>query len=86
METSHSRLGSVLAVFEQLGIEVREEALGGSGGGLCRLRGRSVLFLDSQADAASRCAMALAALKSVPELDGMYLPPFVREALESGPG
>ena len=39
-------LEEAVAVAEQAGYEVREEWLGGAGGGRCEIRGRKCLFLD----------------------------------------
>jgi len=63
-------------------MEVRQEALGGEGGGLCRLRGKWVLFLDgmaSQEEQLSRTAEALAEREEILE---QYILPQVREELE----
>jgi hypothetical protein len=40
------RLESALDVARRMGYGVREEWLGGSGGGACTLKGRKWLFLD----------------------------------------
>ncbi len=39
-------LEQALAAARQMGFDVREEYLGGSGGGSCLLRGRKCLFVD----------------------------------------
>ncbi len=81
-----TRLETLLATAEQLGIEVRRESLGGEGGGLCSLRGRRVLFVDTAADAATRYDRTVAALASLPELQDRYLPPELREDLDRAGG
>jgi len=77
-----AQINAIIEVFERLGIEVRQERLGGSGGSLCRIRGRPVLFVDSDADAATRLDECAKALSQVPEVDGMYLSPELRERLD----
>lgn len=72
----------ILAAAEKLGIAVRAEPLGGEGGGLCRLRGRTVLFVDTMADLATRRQRTLEALAQVPEIDGQYLRPDVRDQID----
>ncbi len=76
------RLESLLQAAEQLGIEVRAESMGGEGGGLCRLRGRPVLFVDTAADLATRYDRTLDAVAGLPELESLYLLPEVRADLE----
>lgn len=39
-------LEEAIAVAEQAGYEVREEWLGGTGGGHCEIRGQKCIFLD----------------------------------------
>jgi hypothetical protein len=76
------RLDALLEVAEQLGIEVRAESMGGSGGGLCRLKGRRVLFVDTAADLATRYDRTLVAMAGLEEIDGHYLLPEVRQDIE----
>lgn len=77
-----ARMEALLGVAEQLEIEIRAEALGGEGGGLCRLKGRRVLFVDTAADLATRYERTLAAMADLPDLEGWFLPPQVRDDLE----
>ena len=78
-----TQFDKLLEVFERLGIEVRWERLGGgSGGGLCRVRGQQVLFIDLDADAATRMEQCLAALINLPEAESLYLPPALRERID----
>ena len=49
--------------------------MGGEGGGLCKLRGRRVLFVDTFADIATRYDRTISALAGRPELEGRFLPP-----------
>ena len=76
------KLGHLLESCRAVGIVVRDESLGGGGGGLCRLRGERVLFVDAEADDAGRYEKTVAALVAVPEFDDMFLPPVIREDLE----
>ena len=82
MDDPSARLDAVIDVFSRLGVSVRSERLGGSGGGLCRVRGETVLFVDVDADLATRLDRSLRALSTVPNLDTMYLVPAVRDEIE----
>ena len=77
-----ARLEALCELAEEIGIEVRAEPMGGDGGGLCKLRGRRVLFVDTAADLADRYDRTLAALSSLAELDQRYLLPELRHDLE----
>jgi hypothetical protein len=77
-----SRLNELLALSEQIGLTIRRESLGGNGGGLCVLKGQRVLFLDTSADLETRYERTLAALSPLPDLDGRYVRPDVREDLD----
>ncbi|QDV91481.1 hypothetical protein RAS2_25810 [Phycisphaerae bacterium RAS2] len=78
----HDRLDALLTLAEQLGLSIRRESLGGEGGGLCRIKGQSVLFLDTAADLETRYERTLAALAVHPGIDQHYLAPEVREDLD----
>ena len=58
---SEAVLAELLDLAEKLGIEVRRELLGGDGGGLCLLRGRRVLFVDTGADLVEQVGRTVAA-------------------------
>lgn len=77
-----NRLDALLELAEQLGIDIRAEAMGGGGGGICRLRGARVLFVDTSADLMTRYDRTLAALAPLEELDGHYICPEVRQDIE----
>jgi hypothetical protein len=77
-----AQLEWLLATLTQLGVECRREHLGGSGGGLCKLRGKRVFFLDLDADPASQAERGISALASFPDIEHLHLPPFIRERLE----
>lgn len=77
-----TRLDELLSLADQIGLTIRRESLGGSGGGLCILKGRRVLFLDTSADLETRYERTLAALAPLPDLDARYIRPDVREDID----
>lgn len=64
----------------RLGIEVRYESAAGRVG-LCVLRGARIAVIDSNLRVADRVA-ALASVLAGEELNGVYLPPAVRDRLD----
>ena len=78
-----AQLDTIVRLFEQLGVEVRQERLGGSGGGLCRIRGKQVVFVDLDADAATRLDRCVEALATVPEAAAVYISPELREWMDN---
>jgi hypothetical protein len=81
-----AQLDTVLQLFEQLGIEVRRERLGGSGGGLCKIRGQRVVFVDLDADTATKLDCCIEALAGVPEAASVYMAPDMRERMDRSHG
>lgn len=77
-----TRLDALVALADEIGLSVRREPLGGSGGGYCVLRGERVLFVDTMADLESKYERTLAALAPLSEIDGKYLRPEIRDDLE----
>ncbi len=82
MSDTAAHFHAALEAFGRLGIQVRCERLGGEGGGLCTLSGRHVLFVDLDADLATRFERSMAALAGLPETDDMYLLPALRAEIE----
>ena len=66
---------------DQLSVEIRYENLDGSLGGLFRLRGRSCILLDRNLSVAERLKLVSRSLAKL-HLDGVFIPPAVREILE----
>ena len=78
-----TQLDTIVRLFEQLGVEVRQERLGGSGGGMCQIRGKRVVFVDLDADAATRLDQCVAALATVPEAATVFISPELRELVDN---
>jgi len=79
-------MAALLEVAERAGLEVRQAALSGEGGGVCTVRGRRILFVDVLADTGEQLARTAAALAELPELDGLYVVPQVRQLLDQNRG
>lgn len=77
-----TQFDTILELLTKLDVETRREHLGGGGGGLCRLRGKAVVFVDLDADVATQISRCLEALAQMPEVDERFLPPAIREQVE----
>ncbi len=73
---------AVVEILGRVGVEIRHEHLGGGGGGLCQVHGRRVVFVDLDADVATRLGRCLVALAALPEYGTIYVPPALRESIE----
>lgn len=71
-------LEQLLAVAEELGYRIRQEWLGGVGGGACEFGGRKWLFLDLALNAAEQLDQVTEALRSDPGLFQIALPENLR--------
>ena len=66
---------------DKLSIEVRRAPLGGEGGGLCSIKDRQILYLDTSADALTQVEKCIADLSNLPEIDNVQIAPILRDAL-----
>lgn len=73
----------LLTIFEANGIKIREEPLGGSGGGLCSIRGAWTFFVDTQAPSSEMAEICAEALPQVVDIEQIYIKPEIREFIES---
>jgi len=81
--TERRILDELVRLLETHGVEIRREALGGSGGGLCTMEGRSVLFLDDQAASEDLLDLCAEAVVKVVDIETCYLKPQVRQYIEA---
>ena len=77
-----AQLDAVLDLLRRLDIEVRQEHLGGSGGGLCTVQGRRIIFIDIDTDLGTRLERCARALSSLPESEEVYVAPALRELID----
>ncbi len=76
-------LEELLALLEANSVAIRDEPLGGNGGGLCAMKGRQIFFVDTQAPAAVMAAMCAQAVPKVVDIEQIYIKPEVRQFIES---
>jgi len=76
------KLDTILQVLDTLDVTVRLETLGGEAGGVCRLKGELLVFIDLDADPQRRYDTVLSALAEAADLDNIYLLPEIRADLD----
>jgi hypothetical protein len=75
-------LEQLLAILEQNGIKVRTEPIGLVPAGLCKIKGKTVFFVDKNAEAAEVAAICARAVLETIDIQNIYLKPQIREFLE----
>jgi hypothetical protein len=76
-------LEELLTLLDANGVAIRNEPLGGSGGGLCTVKGRQTFFVDTQAAPADVAALCAQALPKVTDVETIYIRPEVRQFIEN---
>ena len=76
-------LEELLALLEANGVTVRNEPLGGSGGGLCAVKGKPIFFVDTQAPSAQAAAVCAEAVSKTVHIEKVYIRPEVRQFIEN---
>lgn len=75
-------LEHALSVAEQLGYRVRQEWLGGTGGGACQFAGRKWIFIDLALNSVEQLQQVREALRGDPGVYTLDLSPAMRRLLE----
>ena len=75
-------LEELLALLEANGVTIRNEPLGGSGGGLCTIKGQQIFFVDTQASSLVSAATCAEVLPKVVDVEQIYVKPQVRQFIE----
>ena len=74
-------LEQALAVIRKLGYQIREECVGGNGGGICVVHGQKWFFLDPSLDLSEQLDVACEALRDEPAIYNAQLSPELRQVL-----
>ncbi|GAF72409.1 unnamed protein product [marine sediment metagenome] len=73
----------LLALLEANGVAIRKEPLGGSGGGLCTVKGQAIFFVDTQATSAEVAALCSQAVSKIINIEQIYIKPEIRQFIEN---
>ena len=76
-------LEELIVLLEANSVTIRTEPLGGSGGGLCTIKGEPIFFVDTQAPSAEVAALCAEALSKVVDIEKLYIRPEVRRFIEN---
>jgi hypothetical protein len=77
-----SAFDELLDLARRLGVVVRHARLGGSGGGLAKIRGTRQLFIDVDAGPEDQLEQTVRALARLEEIDAVFVRPDVREMID----
>jgi len=76
-------LEELLELLKANNVTVRNEPLGGSGGGLCVIKGRTIFFVDTEAPSAEAAAICAEAVSKIVNVEEIYIKPEVRQFIEN---
>ena len=76
-------LEELVGLLENHGVKVRREVIDDSTGGLCRIGGKPVMFLNTITDPIKSAEACAKALCEVADIDSIYLRPNIRQFIES---
>lgn len=79
-------LEELLSLLEANSVTIRSEPLGGSGGGLCTVKGQSIFFVDTLAQSADNAAICAEAVSKAADIEKLYIKPEVRQFIENHTG
>ncbi len=78
----HIILEHLIGLLEAHNVTIRQEPLYETIGGLCRLKGDQVLFLDAHAEAGELAAVCARTLAEVVDIETIFIRPEIRRFIE----
>lgn len=75
-------LDELLGLLEANSVTIRNEPLGGSGGGLCTVKDKSIFFVDTEASSVEVAALCAEAVSRQVDIETLYIRPEVRQFIE----
>ena len=76
-------LEELLDLLEANDVKIRNEPLGGRGGGLCTIKGEKIFFVDTQAPSSEVAVLCAEAVSKNVNIDSVYIKPQVRQFIET---
>jgi len=78
-------LEELLLVLESAGIKTRMELMEDSNGGLCKIDGKKILFLNSSSSPEDLAVTVAKVLKTEVDLETVFIKPAIRSFIENNP-
>ena len=75
-------LEELLELIDQSGIEIRREAMGSGGGGMCKMKNKTVFFVDTECMPHEMASICAKTVNEILDVETVYLKPRVRQFLE----
>jgi len=75
-------LEELTGLLEAGGVIIRSEGLGGIGGGLCKMKGETIFFIDTEASACQAAAVCAEAVAEMVDIENVYIRPEVRRFID----
>lgn len=69
--------------MEAQNVKIRNEPLGGSGGGLCSIKGEQIFFVDTQAASSEVAVLCAKAITKVADIEKIFIKPQLRQFIEN---
>jgi hypothetical protein len=76
-------LEELIGLLETHGVKVRRESIADSTGGLCKINGEQVLFLNIHTHPAELLDICIDALGAITDIETMYLRPDIRQFIDN---
>ena len=71
-----------MVLLEQNDVIIRNESMGGGGGGLCKIKDKTVFFVDTDASSAEMAVICAQAVAEEIDIEAVYIKPQIRDFLE----
>lgn len=72
-----------MILLEAKNVAIRNEPLGGSGGGLCKIKGQDIFFVDTEASFAENTSLCAEAVTKLVDIEKIYIRPEIRQFIQS---
>ena len=82
---SQQILEELLEILKSQNVEIREESMGGSTGGMCKIKGKYAFYFDRTASKLETAANCARAINKLIDIEMIYLRPEIREFIEANP-
>lgn len=73
----------LLALLNANGVSIRNEPLGGNGGGLCTVKGQHTFFVDTDASSIATAVLCAEAIAKIIDIEQIFIKPQIRQFIES---